>query len=534
MIGGKLHEYKNYIDDAGAGNSSRTAGNTFDRINDNGEYANWAPNFNVLMEDPKVVEDEMVFSGGSEPAVDANNPNFVGRWKRYQNAKLAEFVSELRNGVLSIAGPQVSYSLYQVTAKGNAEGYDFLKKVNSGYTGKDLGCLESRCYYPTTDFYPRWPQNWSFWSQAWHGLRWFEEGRPPEIARNDRMMSPFVSAGWSPVSEDNQTPSQYLGELKLLMALGSEFFYSGYFTLGEDFNGDGKPDFGDSRLWAWQALAPSYAQAAFSPVTDLIRKGELLTRKSLGDWDKPNYRFATDDPRVVIYVRKLLSKYLIVTSIQPSSNVVDNIPLKKTVNFELEGRKLRIETRKQGSVYVYDTTNPDKPTMKLLDGWHETGHFLNWKKTIAMEAENSDREIGYAYLDTRFLPKGEMDFETTVRFKRPKEHSVKEWLHYSFQPVGNPTGQWNVKIKAKTMDSKPAAFFARILKEEKEGFRLVGNVMKGMVKTRELNSVDITPFGVSLENSKNYRLEILPIGQNLALDKIEIGIQERILPMAKK
>ena len=537
-IGAKLDYFKKYIDDAGANNAGRTGGRVFDRLNDNGEYGHWAPNESYLLQDPRVVQDEMTFSGETTPANGVGSQQVKEahktRWQRYRNSRLAEFVNALRDGVLSVAGNNITYSLYSVTAQGNNDGYEFLKKVNTPYSGMDRGCNSSVCYYPTADFYPRSPDNWSYWSGAWHGLKWLENGHRKEIAANDRMMSPFVNAGWSTRSEDNQTPSQYLGELKLLMALGTEFFYAGYFTLGDDLNNDGVPDFGDSRLWAWQALAPAYAQAAFSSVSDFIRKGDLVQRLPGGSWEPENYRLTTSDPRAVVYARKLGTKYLIVSSIQPLSNVVGNAPMSKTITFDLEGSPVQIVSRRQGSIYVLDKTNPAKPTLKQVDAWHAAGHFAYWPKAVAMEAENSDNQLKHAYLETRFLTGEDRLFETLVRFKGELGSMPDEWLQYSFQPRSERPTSWNLRVKAKTVDASPAYMAVRLLKSENRGWSAVGNESRFTVRSQKLSVIDLVPFGMELERFGNYRIEIRALSPNLALDNIEVSQRAFTVPMVRK
>jgi hypothetical protein len=538
VIGAKLDYIKKYIDDAGAGNSNRTDATTFDRVNDNGEYAYWAPNAAKMREDPKVVQDEMSFSGSKAAPLNAEEEK--KRWGRYRSAKLAEFVNALKDGVQSVAGNSFSYSLYNVTAQGdplrsqgNPYGYEFLKKVNTGYSGSNRGCGENQCYYSTADFYPRSPDKWSFWSGAWHGLKWFENGHRREIAENDQLMSPFVSAGWSPISEENQTPSQYLGALKLLMALGSEFFYAGYFTLGEDFNDDGKIDFGDSRLWAWQALAPSYAQAAFSSVSDILRNGELLERTPGGTWESSNYRLLTSDPRVVVFARKLGSRTLIVTSIQPLSNAVGNAPMVASVTVDLAGTPIKLTSRRQGSIYLYDVSNPAKPTLKQLDAWHEAGHFMRWKKSIAMEAENPDHQFKYAYLETRFSSGKKLSFETTVRFKKQGSVMPEEWLQYSFQPRSN-SNLWDMMVSAKSVDQKPATFLVRLMKKEANGWTQIGKEAQMETRSAHMAPMNWSPFGVNLDHFANYRMDIKALSENLAIDSLEIREHAFQVPIANR
>lgn len=527
-FGRALQERKNYINDALVGNSSRANGRTFDRVNDNGEYSNFTNHLDILSQDSAIIADEMSYSGSSTPA-SATDPADAKRWDNYLSSRNSDYPKALRDGILSKM-PGLEYTLYSITAQGNQVGYEYDRKTHSGFSGSDRGCFIDKCSYSTPDFYPRTPSNWSFWSGAWHGLKWIENGRAIEIARGDRLNSPFVSAGWSPVAEANLTPSQYLGNLKLLGALGAEFFYTGYFTLGEDFNNDGIPDFGDSRLWAWQALAPSYAQAAFSQVSDFLRQGELLKRPALGTWDAPNYRFFHADPRVVTYIRKMGSKYLITSAIQTNSNEIANSPKIKSVGVTIEGKNVVFSSRRQGSIYVYDLTNPAKPTLKQIDGWHESGHFTKWAKTIVVEAENSDSEIKYAYLNTNFSKEKEGEFETTMNFSRAASKS-DSWLNYSFQPRSQ-NGVWSIKVKGGSTDGESAQFSARLMKRVDGNWTIQGKELITNLRGKAMNWKDLTPVGIALENGKDYRLDIKPLSKNLVLDSIMANDQVHIKNIA--
>ena len=61
--------------------------------------------------------------------------------------------------------------------------------------------------------------------------------RRSEIENGDTLFSPFVAAGWSVAEEHNVRPAQWLGLLKILGAWGSEFYYTGFFSLHCRLNG---------------------------------------------------------------------------------------------------------------------------------------------------------------------------------------------------------------------------------------------------------------------------------------------------------
>lgn len=257
------------------------------------------------------------------------------------------------------------------------------KFINTPINGK---------YYPTGDFYPRWPNNWRAWAGAWHGLGWFADCKYYELQRGDSLMSPFVSAGWNNDETQNMRPAQYLATLKVLSAWGSEFFYSGYFSLSAPFP--------NSRDWAWQTVMPVYAQAVTSHAETFLRNGTLLTGdvpryylSSTTLWpNNPKYLFNTGDNRQLVAVRKIngVEKYLITTAQMVDANTPGNAPMVSYGKFKLGNDSLRVEFRRQGSVYVYDATNSSAKIFYQLDKWHEYAHPERWSKDLNIEAELND------------------------------------------------------------------------------------------------------------------------------------------------
>lgn len=140
--------------------------------------------------------------------------------------------------------------------------WTFAKTINTPINGR---------YYPTGDYYPRWPNNWKAWAGAWHGLGWFADCKYYEMQRGDSLMSPFVSAGWNIDETQNMRPAQYLATLKILSGWGSEFFYSGYFSLSAPWP--------NSQNWGWQTVMPVYAQAITSRYEEYLKKWCSVKRR---------------------------------------------------------------------------------------------------------------------------------------------------------------------------------------------------------------------------------------------------------------
>lgn len=258
------------------------------------------------------------------------------------------------------------------------------KSINSQIKGK---------YYATGDFYPRWPDNWRAWAGAWHGLGWFADCKYWEMKYGDSLMSPFVSAGWNIDETQNVRPAQYLACLKILSAWGSEFYYTGYFSLSSPWP--------NSMNWGWQTVMPVYAQAVSSYYEDFFRNGTLLTGdvpryylSSTTLWpNNPKYLFNTGDNRQFVAVRKLngANKYVITTAQMVDANTIGNAPMVSYGKFKLGSDSIRVEFRRQGSVYLFDA---DSKTFYQLDKWHQYEHPERWSKDIALEAEVADAASG--------------------------------------------------------------------------------------------------------------------------------------------
>ncbi|MEL6698842.1 MAG: hypothetical protein AAFP89_21535 [Bacteroidota bacterium] len=254
--------------------------------------------------------------------------------------------------------------------------YDISRKIHSPIRGQ---------YYATSDFYPRYPSNWSTILGAWRGWKWIDESRKVEIMAGDKLFSPFVAAGWNSNPETNIRPSQWLGLLKVLPVVGAEFFYVGFFNVT---SGSGPQAFADPRNYIWQAAMPSYAQAIASQYEDILKDGSLL-RDTKG---QPIVRIPTNDPRILVAVRKhpTQSIYIIAGTLQPISNVKGNVVDQKVETITFDGQQISCAFRRQGSVYYYDARDEAHPVFFQVDHWHEAGHPMYWSKDFLWEAEVND------------------------------------------------------------------------------------------------------------------------------------------------
>lgn len=246
--------------------------------------------------------------------------------------------------------------------------------------------------YATPDFYLQNPGWWHKDSVGFnHGLLWEVKAVHTQMQLGDKWFSPFISPGWFVSEEKNIRPGQWSGLVGSLVAMGAEFFYTGFFNAVSV--GGGRADLQDPKNWIWQATIPSYIQAAVSKDEDLYRNSTLMpgdvpySSMNGTDFTTPGYRFGATDPNIVVRVRKhnTLNKYMIFSTIQRHNNF--DMPFKSApVKIKLDGQDIQFMTRMQGSIYVYDkTVNP--PTFKQLDSEIEYKHPSHWTKDFYIQAE---------------------------------------------------------------------------------------------------------------------------------------------------
>lgn len=290
-------------------------------------------------------------------------------------------------------------------------------------------------YYPTPDFYPRWPSNWKMWKGAWHGFKWIADCRNVEIKNGDILYSPFVSPGWDINETKNIRPAQWLGLLKVLGVTGAEFYYTGYFNLKKPF---AKPE-----NYAWQALIPAYAQAITSRYEEVLRKGELL--------NPPLYNFSKK-PDELIVVRRLADKkvYVISGTIQPSSNNKGSSPLERSTSITLDGKNISFMIRRQGSTYIYDLSG-STPLFYQLDSWHRYEHPSRWNTGVFnIEAEVYDNDEEEPVRKTESLSSTDFTaFTTYIRLDKSMKASYQAELNITPQKVYvwlKARGQGKVKV----------------------------------------------------------------------------------------
>ncbi len=255
-----------------------------------------------------------------------------------------------------------------------------------------------------TSFYPRQAAWWYTGSSAWHGWRWILESRAAEIASGDAHFWPLVASGWAFHEERNMRPAQWLAILKSLSVAGADTTLPAFFVIpgcGGGFGGATDCDCGgdsaclanvvqNRAAYAWQTVAPSYAQGVAS-------RYDALLLDPASEWLQS---VVSSDPGSLVVVRRLGQRFVIAVSTHTLTNQRTARSYSERVvpiALELDGagattETLRLPARAQGSVYLLDTSSTP-PTLVQLDAWHESTHPSHWSADFALEAEVDDGRL---------------------------------------------------------------------------------------------------------------------------------------------
>lgn len=372
-------------------------------INDNGEVFKLYDD-DFLTQDERIVKEKKIFS-------DLN-------WNEFQAMKRLEKEIAFRNSfMLKPALASCLYTQYAIDGQNNyRHDYKTVRKINIPINHQ---------YYSTPDFYPRYPYNWKKWQGPWHGLKWLSISRKTEIDLGDNLFSPFVAAGWDSIEVNNIRPAQWLGLLKILGALGAEYYYSGFFNTSKSV---AKPE-----NYIWQAVMPVYAQAVTSFYEDVLRNGAMI-------YDDGLIQYPAKDVPVVIRKSNNLKTWVIACTWQTGSNYNKNVEEYKEVKIDLGHKKIKVKARRQGSVYVYSEEN-NSTTFYQIDGWHQYMHPYYWSRNMLLEAELYSKKITTSTNAeddyTNFTSFATVDATIEIPFsfhgKTTKIKSIKLWIKNEFE-----------------------------------------------------------------------------------------------------
>jgi hypothetical protein len=367
-------------------------------INDNGEVFKVYDN-HFLAQDQRILKEKNKF----------RNLN----WNEFQAMKRLEKEIAFRNSFM--LKPELAnclYTQYAIDGQNNyRHDYKTVRKINTPINNQ---------YYSTPDFYPRYPYNWKKWQGPWHGLNWLNICRKTEIDLGDNLFSPFVAAGWDSIEENNIRPAQWLGLLKLLGAMGAEYYYSGFFNTTKTV---AKPE-----NYIWQAVMPVYAQAVTSFYEDILRNGSML-------YDDGFIQYPTKDVPVVIRKSNQRKIWVITCSWQTGSSYNKNVGEFKEVDINLGHKKIKVKARRQGSVYVYNEENK-QATFYQIDAWHQYMHPYYWDKNILLEAElysnkivtQANKNDDYTHFSSYATITSSIEIPFTIQGKTKSVKRIALWI----------------------------------------------------------------------------------------------------------
>lgn len=420
------------------------------RINDNGEI-NLRYSDNACTVD-QTVKNEVTASGLSAQ-------EFVGRkYKENYREAFADII--LSNPTL--AG--CKFSLYAIDGQEDW-------RMNWKESRKIQSPEANGQYYATPDFYTRWPHNWRYWQTAWHGWQWIARCIYTQQSVGDKYYSAFVSPGWNPNATQNMVPSQWLGLLKILATSGSDFFYTGYFNRTNYFDANGNAIDGWPATYAWQYMAPSYAQAIMSREETFYKNSNIMNGDIPMDWNvnpwpdsRPGYSFNTGDCRKLVVVRKSNSSnnYMICGNINPVTNNLNQVENESATSITLDGIKIKFKVREQGSTYMFNNTDVANPVFYQLDEWHQASHFYRWSNDFNVEAENSDNTQGriktYNYTGDKY---DFTNYTTAVSYNNDDFfYGLITPLNYKISP--RTSGKYYVYVRLKSKDGNQTAINIKV------------------------------------------------------------------------
>lgn len=417
--------------------------NILDMINENAEVIPLIDT-PALYLDPAVIADTV--GGGFTSGRD------------YYGARVKRFTLAYRDTILSAVtnNSNVGFSVYAADGQDGSNGRNYYRFYYEQYR-KTMRQFNGR-YYSTFDFYPRYPWNYRIGIAADRGIQDIQDALYTQLLWGDKVMSPFISAGWNTNEELNMRPGRYLGLLKLLCGWGSDFFYPAYFNIAASYNPPNPPP-AHPKGYIWQLLMPSYAQGVAARYEDILYTGTLLSdmpsdyTKSVGQ----AYCLWSGDPRVFTVARRDSldsDHYIITTNIQPSSNQKGNIPYTKTAKFIIGSDTIRMTASEQGSVYEL---NKSSKRIRQLDFWHQWWHPQRWlTNEYLIEAEVYDSlTMQYAtetitgYDFTSFLTYGYAD---TAYYYMTLKDTATYYCWVKAKLSGGSAANMNITVEGATLN----------------------------------------------------------------------------------
>lgn len=395
-------------------------------------------------------EDFLAYSAGAmalDPIVSSNLTSsgltarqFQGSWRGRNEVNYKDkFVA---TGTIT-ATNNTFYNVYQNQGNPNFfYDWNYLRNCHTTYRGKKMS---------TADMYFRDERSWFYnchTSCADHGLSWFIQNRQEEFAAGDSLQYPYVSHGWSINEYLNVAPSEYLGLLKVLAAMGSESFKASSFWVNGQYP--------NPNQMIWAAVYPVYAQAVTTRYEKQLHYGKLLPGDMPATPSLPSgyagYRYNAGDFRTFVAVRKddLANKYVIAANHNRNSNMIGNNEDTVIRYITIAGEQLTFTVREWGSVYFYDNTNTANKVFYQLDKWHEKSHPSYWSTDFGFEAEVNDNYVPSQLKTDRAagMPIGNYVNSTTY-ISYADTTATLDTIRFNFQPRTAATYYVWIRMKSR-------------------------------------------------------------------------------------
>jgi hypothetical protein len=420
---------------------------------------------------------------------------FRARWQyKVFNTYKSQFI-----GNDSLPGFKNSYfSFYQVAGflPDYYSEWSEMRKINSSFHNS---------YYSTPDFYPGQADHSIFPRYSfYHGLDCIEEGRKHEISLGDYYFSPFIAGGWFEDSL-NYRPAAWLAATKALAMMGAEFYYPAFFNTSNPATK--KPI--DPRGYIYQIAVPAYAQAITSRYEKIF-------------FDSKDFTYSEKDNRLFIYRKDNSNSggpvYAIHTSVfSPGNFTAPPNEVSETAN--IDGDKLKLNFRKQGSTYIYDKSDPSNIVFYQLDKWQESSHPYYWSKNFDFEAELYD-DTTHFHLATE-LPVGAdkndyTNFTTYVRFENSVE--TNKSLNYHFEPRKD-TGIYYIWVHVRSSAKNPEKISGLSFSVDGHSTYVLKNIEKDKFQWYCV-AVKEKPIAISISPDIEHVLTVKALDQFVELDRI--------------
>ncbi|MBK9320568.1 MAG: hypothetical protein IPM91_18390 [Bacteroidetes bacterium] len=142
------------------------------------------------------------------------------------------------------------------------------------------------------------------------------------------------------------------------------------------------------------------------------------------------------------------------------ANTVGNAPMVSYGKFKLGNDSIKLEFRRQGSVYIYDASNTSAKVFYQLDRWHQYEHPERWSKDFVLEAEVFDNTPNGFSIKTE-VPSGTAanDYSNFTSFL---SFTNLNGVEYNINPRGTSGVNHYVWVRARSANGGTSGFSVKL------------------------------------------------------------------------